>query len=757
MDIKWRNRLKVIGWLLLLTFGLSGMFAGLSQSNEFVKRDYFHTQEFEYELDEFIDYLSTYQLNAVTKEDAKKQINVTLDEINEHRFRFGDLSEQISTIKSGYEVKINNAIMAGNEEVASTYRAERDAKIEDITTNFKSDEHVEAKIIKEKERMIDEYFRELEQRRGDFLQYKSVFSYYLEDIRTGDIFTNVNVNSDDVGKVLNKENMLFIRNYPSVAGGNLTTNGHYIHIDVAHHSFTAGYDEVVTETVSYPTYNAIEVMNERAFTGTIAIPKTVSNTSPVVRDYYSFQQRQMIFVVCLLSGAIALILCFVLRKKVPFKVAFETERGEVWFKRIPLDVAIGIILGTILCLLISLAILENHMYYYQGDIIGKIKEILVQLLLTTFLIALTLIQGIWLHRRIAKSTFREDWKGSVMYRIYQAVLEAFSNRRVGTQVLLLLTVVYLLGVGAIFIAIEPVLIILYAFVCLLIGLPLLILLVKRIGYFNQIIAHASQVASGRVEPDLPVKGKHVLAELATNLNTMKHGVRTSRREQAKSERLKTELITNVSHDLRTPLTSIITYTELLKTPDLPEEDQKAYVQIIDQKSKRLKVLIDDLFEASKMASGSIELVKEKADIVQLLQQALAEHNERMIESDLVFRVNQDEAPIYATVDGQKLWRVFDNLIGNILNYSLEHTRVYINVTRIDDEVVIEFKNITKYELGNDSDELFERFKRGDTSRHTDGSGLGLAIAKSIVDLHGGSLDIDIDGDLFKVTVKLDAI
>ena len=158
------------------------------------------------------------------------------------------------------------------------------------------------------------------------------------------------------------------------------------------------------------------------------------------------------------------------------------------------------------------------------------------------------------------------------------------------------------------------------------------------------------------------------------MNALKYGVKTSKKVAVKSERLKTELITNVSHDLRTPLTSIITYTELLKTPNLLEEDGEVYIQIIDRKSKRLKVLIDDLFEASKMASGNVELVKERAGvIVQLLQQSLAEHDEAIQKSGLQFRISGLEKPIISLVDGQKLWRVFDNLIGNILKYSLEHT------------------------------------------------------------------------------------
>ena len=321
--------------------------------------------------------------------------------------------------------------------------------------------------------------------------------------------------------------------------------------------------------------------------------------------------------------------------------------------------------------------------------------------------------------------------------------------------MILLVIAFAYGAGFIISMMESIFFLFYAIGSVAIVLPLLVWLIKYTGYLNQIILHTSQLAQGNLEPELPVKGTSPFAILAGNINQLKFGVKTSQKEQAKSERLKTELITNVSHDLRTPLTSVITYTELLKTPDLSDEERNAYIEIIERKSKRLKVLIDDLFEASKMASGSVELVKERVELIQLLQQALAEYNDQIDESTLQFRVTTPDPPLYALVDGQKLWRVFDNLIGNILKYSLENTRVYISVkTTAHDQVIMTFKNVAKYELGENIDELFERFKRADTSRHTEGSGLGLAIAKSIIDLHEGSMDIDVDGDLFKVTVLL---
>ena len=175
--------------------------------------------------------------------------------------------------------------------------------------------------------------------------------------------------------------------------------------------------------------------------------------------------------------------------------------------------------------------------------------------------------------------------------------------------------------------------------CLVSGLPFLYMFVKRSAYLNRIIVATEAMAEGRLHEEIEVEGKSPLAEHAKNLNNLREGVRVSMTEQAKSERLKTELITNVSHDLRTPLTSIITYTDLLKKEDITAEERTKYVDILDKKSQRLKTLIEDLFEVSKMASGNLELNKQRVDMTQLLQQALAEHEEEISKSGLDFRVN----------------------------------------------------------------------------------------------------------------------
>ena len=319
---------------------------------------------------------------------------------------------------------------------------------------------------------------------------------------------------------------------------------------------------------------------------------------------------------------------------------------------------------------------------------------------------------------------------------------------------MLLSVIFLAGLGLGGVVLAPVLIIIYGPLFVFVVLPTLYLLFKRVADYNKLAIATEQMSKGQLINDVHIRGKSVLAEHAKHLNKLREGVRVSQSEQAKSERLKTELITNVSHDLRTPLTSIITYTDLLKNPDLPLEERLSYVGILDRKSQRLKTLIEDLFEVSKMASGNMELLKQRVDLTQLMQQALAEHEEDIQTAGLYFRIAKPGRSIFALVDGQKWWRVLDNLIVNAIKYTLPGTRVYVTLKEMDGCAHFTIKNVTKYELGENVDELFERFKRADTSRHTDGSGLGLAISQSIVDLHDGSMKIEVDGDLFKVTVSI---
>ena len=282
----------------------------------------------------------------------------------------------------------------------------------------------------------------------------------------------------------------------------------------------------------------------------------------------------------------------------------------------------------------------------------------------------------------------------------------------------------------------------------------IVMLIKDLVYLDKIMVGAKAAAEGKLNYKIDEKGRGHLRELAHDINNIKDGLKKSVENEMKSENMKTELITNVSHDLKTPLTSIINYIDLLKRENIEPENARDYVNILDKKSQRLKVLIEDLFEASKAASGAMELNISRIDIGQLLKQALGENDERFSDNRLEVKLNIPDDKIFIDGDGKRLYRVFENLISNIVKYSLSNTRVYIDMFKENDEVIIVMKNISAYELSFDTNEITNRFKRGDASRSTEGSGLGLAIAKSIVELHNGSFKIEADGDLFKSIIKL---
>ena len=281
---------------------------------------------------------------------------------------------------------------------------------------------------------------------------------------------------------------------------------------------------------------------------------------------------------------------------------------------------------------------------------------------------------------------------------------------------------------------------------------------KKLSYLSYIMDGTQRIKNGDIHHKLQLIGEDNFTTLADNINNIRDGLDKAIDSQLRSERMKSELITNVSHDLKTPLTSIINYIELIKKEEnITPEYLKDYVNVLDSKSKRLKVLIEDLFEASKASSGNIELNMEKIDIIQLLRQSIGELEEKLSEANLDLKINVPEDKIYVRADGRRLYRVLENLLSNISKYSLPNTRVYIDITEVEGRVKLIMKNISSYELNFDPEEIMERFKRADDSRNTEGSGLGLAIARDLVKLQGGEFVIDIDGDLFKSIIEFDSI
>lgn len=277
---------------------------------------------------------------------------------------------------------------------------------------------------------------------------------------------------------------------------------------------------------------------------------------------------------------------------------------------------------------------------------------------------------------------------------------------------------------------------------------------NKLSYLSDIIDGTNRIKDGELSYKIELRDDDNFTVLPENINNIGQGLDNSIEEQLKSERMKLELITNVSHDLKTPLSSIINYIALIKKEEnIQAEYIKDYVNVLDSKSKRLKILIEDLFEASKASSGNIELNIENIDIKQLLRQAIGEMEEKIIESNLDIRLNMPEDKVYIKADGRRLYRVLENILSNIVKYSLNNTRVYIDLILVDNKVNLTMKNISSYELNFDPIEIMERFKRGDESRNTEGSGLGLAIARDLVNIQGGEFSVEIDGDLFKSIIE----
>lgn len=276
--------------------------------------------------------------------------------------------------------------------------------------------------------------------------------------------------------------------------------------------------------------------------------------------------------------------------------------------------------------------------------------------------------------------------------------------------------------------------------------------------YEEVKEETDKIAEGNIDNVIDRRFKFTInRKMADSVNNIGKGISKAVASSVKNERMKSDLITNVSHDIKTPLTSIINYVNLLRQEDIENENAKNYIKVLDEKSNRLKILVDDLVEASKLSSGTIKLNKTKINLTELVKQSLGEYEEKFNDKRLVIITNFPETEVYINADGRKIWRLLENLYGNIYKYALPGTRVYIDINIIGSKVRIEIKNISENPLNFNSDELTERFIRGDVSRSTEGSGLGLSIAESIVEKHGGVFDIVLDGDLFKVIFSLDLI
>lgn len=352
------------------------------------------------------------------------------------------------------------------------------------------------------------------------------------------------------------------------------------------------------------------------------------------------------------------------------------------------------------------------------------------------------------------------WKTTLIYAIYKAIKKMIDNRKIMTKLFIYYWGFCIIGFF-ITLAIPNSTSNKNLFQVVMLaalGITTFYVLCKKVEELNKIQMALKSIYDGDTNIELnPNELKGVLKQMAVYIDDIAGGLSNAIEQSLKSERLKTELITNVSHDIKTPLTSIINYVALLKKEKMPNEKATEYLMILDNKSQRLKKLTEDLVEASKASSGNIKLNKEKLNVKELVQQVSGEFEDRFKERNLEEITTFPEQDVYIKADGRYMCRILENVYSNVAKYAMENTRVYLDVVKNQHTVVIQMKNISKQELNISADELMQRFVRGETSRNTEGSGLGLSIASSLTELQGGKFHIYLDGDLFKVTIGFEML
>ncbi|HZK84586.1 MAG TPA: HAMP domain-containing sensor histidine kinase [Desulfosporosinus sp.] len=388
-----------------------------------------------------------------------------------------------------------------------------------------------------------------------------------------------------------------------------------------------------------------------------------------------------------------------------------------------------------LCMLLIALWVAIMIQLFHSKIVGLTFPITLPIAIVGLVLVLSLA------KHLKNGTFiKHTFIYSIFHKLYKFIEEVYNNGSVGVKVILIV-IGYPVAVALTFFM-FPVTIGAAAWVAL-----------KKVKEFKAIKEGVKQVRDGDIRHKVTISGEGEFAKLAADINSITDGLHTAVENGIKSERLKAELITNVSHDIRTPLTSIITYVDLLKSEKDPEKVEK-YIEIIDRKSQHLKVLTEDLFEATKASSGSIPVNFERIDLVSLITQGLGELGDKIQERNLDFKLCHPTEKVFITADGKLMWRATENLLSNVFKYALEGSRVYLDIIDVGPKVKLIIKNISTYELNISPDELMERFKRGDDSRNSQGSGLGLSITKSLIEIQKGSFKVEIDGDLFKAIIEV---
>lgn len=523
--------------------------------------------------------------------------------------------------------------------------------------------------------------------------------YNLKNIATGEVFSNETSKDKPSKYVLNQENEVY-------------------------------YLGVETHGEDYDIYNLLPERYQ-TYEGHIYVPEAMYKTSTFYNDEQSYNKAYQLREWLQWIGLGAFVGALALWIKTRREYRAFGRSIEIQFAGVVVILFIGAWLGLYCANTLFELMYISHVEYVQMTIITIVSAILIYILLS------------FVHS-IVYCVTRREWGHSWLYRNRMVWKNSFYVPRHSFFLLFTWFAFFLAGIGWMIVMTDSLLSVgvVYLVLWCVVMVPTMVFAWRQMAATNTVIRQAETKAPA-------FEGQYPLAMHSAQIASLAKGIDESYAEQQKSERMKTELITNVSHDLRTPLTAMMTYTDLLKNPALTEEERAQYVDVLDLKTQKLKGLIDDLFDVSKMASGQVELHRTTIDYVQMLQQLVGEHQELADAKHLTIRTQFDVDSYMLNVDPAKWARMIDNLIGNAVKYSTPDTRIHVQLSN----GTLTIKNVTAYELPEDLDELMDRFARGDASRHTEGSGLGLAIAQSIANLHGTAVSLQVDGDLFKATVK----
>lgn len=420
-----------------------------------------------------------------------------------------------------------------------------------------------------------------------------------------------------------------------------------------------------------------------------------------------------------------------------------------FFNRIPFDIFCGLVMMAACFVVFPIDYALNSSTGDEGEMLIAMACLLAAAL---YLLTLALI---WLHEVVNRHRLGGVWRCSILAwcwhlagRCWRGVLR-LPLIPLTTAFVLLLTLGEFMGI-VLFADTEPGLLLFLWLIEKLILLPVIFYVALTC---QKLRAHAHNLAQGHLEQTIDSRRMPgALKAHAEDLNSIAAAIDTAVGQRTRSERFKSELITNVSHDIKTPLTSIINYTDLICREECENPRITEYAEVLHRQSERLKKLLVDLVEASKASTGNLEVHRTPCRVDVLLDQAAGEYEQRLEQNDLHLILQKSDAGLVILADGRHLWRVFDNLMNNICKYALPGTRVYLTLAKKDTAAEVTFRNISREALNMTTDQLLERFSRGDASRTTEGSGLGLSIAQSLTELQGGTMQLSVDGDLFKVVL-----